>query len=133
MLIIDTSVLIDFFKGKNTPHTRFFSSFEDQGGSIALPSFVVTETLQGAGNEREWKLLDTYLNSQEILYPDPTPDFLRKSGKIFYDLRRKGKTVRSTIDCMIAQISLDSDSVLLHNDIDFEIIKSIRPLKTWRP
>ena len=54
------------------------------------------------------------------------------ASRIFFDCRRQGVTLRSTIDCLIAQLVLEIDAVLLHDDIDFERIKSVRPLRTWQ-
>ena len=50
--------------------------------------------------------------------------------RIYSDLRRQGLTVRSTIDCWIAQMVLDADGKLLHSDEDFETIRRVRELRT---
>ncbi|WP_339367618.1 PIN domain-containing protein [Picosynechococcus sp. NKBG042902] len=60
------------------------------------------------------------------------PQHWQYAARIYYDLRRGGKTVRSTIDCCIAQLALSYDLVLLHQDRDFEIIKRVRALKEHR-
>ena len=132
MLLVDTSVLVDFFKGRSNAQTEFLLQFEEQGGDIAIPSFCVSEILQGARDPREWKLLEQYLGTQTVIFPDSRIEYLKNVGRIFFDLRRKGKTVRSTLDCMIAQIALDHGALLLHNDRDFEVIQTVRPLKTWQ-
>lgn len=49
--------------------------------------------------------------------------------RIFFELRKKGITVRSSIDCCITQIALEHDALLLHKDADFDRIASIRPLR----
>ncbi|MEB3274709.1 MAG: PIN domain-containing protein [Prochlorothrix sp.] len=53
-------------------------------------------------------------------------------ARIYYDLRRQGLTVRSPIDCFIAQIALDHRATLVHNDRDFATIGQIRPLEHYR-
>jgi predicted nucleic acid-binding protein len=54
------------------------------------------------------------------------------AARIFYDLRRQGLTVRSTIDCCIAQAAIDHQAVLIHNDRDFEAIAQVRSLQHLR-
>jgi hypothetical protein len=54
------------------------------------------------------------------------------AARIFYDLRRQGLTVRSPIDCCIAQASLENDLILIHNDRDFETIAQVRSLQHLR-
>jgi hypothetical protein len=52
------------------------------------------------------------------------------AARIFFECRRSGLTVRSAADCLIAQIAIENDLALLHNDRDFEAIQRVRPLKT---
>jgi len=87
------------------------------------------ELLQGAKNEQEWQLLKLYLCQQDYILENP--DNFVHSARIFYELRRKGLTVRSIVDCYIAQLALRHDLILIHNDKDFETIKKICPLKTF--
>ena len=53
----------------------------------------------------------------------------REAARIYYDCRRRGLTLRSTVDCFIAQLAIEVDGVLLHNDGDFESIAQVRPLR----
>ena len=92
------------------------------------------ELLQGCRDESEWALLASYLEGQE--YVEPTPSTWASAARIFFDLRRTGKTVRTPIDCCIAQLAIDSKTLLLHRDRDFEVIAEIRLLQQrflkWR-
>lgn len=72
---------------------------------------------------KEWQLLEIYLDDQDYLTENSS--ILIKSARIFYDLRRKGLTVRSTIDCCIAQLAISYNLILIHNDKDFETIKKV--------
>lgn len=99
---------------------------------IALTRFVQLELLQGARDEREWGLLSEALETQEYL--EPLPSTWSDAARIYFDLRRMGRTVRSPVDCCIAQIAMDRDAMLLHRDRDFVEIASIRPLRqVWMP
>ena len=58
--------------------------------------------------------------------------FTRFAARIYFDLRRQGETVRSPIDCCIAQLALAHEILLLHRDEDFNKIARIRPLhQSW--
>ena len=79
----------------------------------------------------EWRTLYDYLSTQELL---TAPDLLVShvsAARIFYDCRRRGITLRGSIDCFVAQLALENDAVLLHNDEDFDRISSVRPLRLW--
>jgi predicted nucleic acid-binding protein len=54
------------------------------------------------------------------------------AARTYYDLRRLGRTVRSAIDCCIAQAAIDHQALLLHRDRDFDTIAQIRPLRQVR-
>lgn len=93
---------------------------------IVLTRFNQLELLQGAIDESEWNLLSDYLEVQDYL--EASTDTWYKAARIYYDLRRLGQSVRSTIDCCIAQIAIEHKVLLLHEDRDFERIADVRPL-----
>ena len=129
MVLVDTSVWIDIFRD-NTGKER--ASLETLIGEeeIVLSRFNQLELLQGAANEQEWSLLTQYLEVQDFLEAgtETWPD----AARVYFDLRRQGKTVCSPIDCCIAQLCLEHDALLVHRDRDFETISSIRPLRQHR-
>jgi predicted nucleic acid-binding protein len=97
-----------------------------------LPAVCYQEVLQGAKDEREWRLLSDYLGSQEFLLPqDPLKTHLY-AARIYFDCRRKGLTIRSWVDCFLAQLVLEAEGTLLHDDGDFEHIAQVRPLRILR-
>jgi predicted nucleic acid-binding protein len=55
-----------------------------------------------------------------------------QAARINFELKRKGQIVRSNADCLIAQIALENGVELIHNDRDFDLIATIRPLKHLR-
>ena len=61
--------------------------------------------------------LESYLEFQQYL--EASTKTWSKAARIYFDLRRKGKTVRSPIDCCIAQIAIEGKALLLHRDRDF--------------
>ena len=54
------------------------------------------------------------------------------AARIYFDLKQMGRTIRSTLDCCIAQLCLEHEAMLLHNDRDFDAIATVRPLKHLR-
>lgn len=132
MIVVDSSVLIAFFRGHQNPAVELLVRLETEETPFLLPGVCFQEVLQGARDEREWGLLEEYLGSQELLFsPNPALTY-REAARIYYDCRRRGLTIRSTVDCFIAQLTLEVDGVLLHKDGDFDSISQVRPLQMLR-
>jgi len=129
MLLIDTSVWISVFRDR-TGQVRQKLETLIADRDVFLARFTQLELLQGSLNEKEWTLLSTYLEAQD--YVELTNDSWKAAAPIFYDLRRQGLTVRSPIDCCIAQAALENDLLLIHNDRDFETIAQVRSLQHFR-
>jgi predicted nucleic acid-binding protein len=129
MLLIDTSVWISVFRDRTGQVRQKLETLIDDR-DVFLAGFTQLELLQGSLNEKEWTLLSTYLETQD--YVELTNNSWQSAARIFYDLRRQGLTVRSPIDCCIAQTALENDLLLIHNDRDFETIAQVRSLQHFR-
>jgi predicted nucleic acid-binding protein len=129
MLLIDTSVWVSVFRDRSGQVRQQLETVIDDR-AVLLTRFTQLELLQGALNDREWDLLSTYLENQD--YIEPNNHSWQAAARIYYDLRRKGLTVRSPIDCCIAQAALENDLLLIHNDRDFETIAQVRSLQHLR-
>ena len=129
MILVDTSVWIDILRDKSGKVARVFRN-RIKDDICVLTRFTQLELLQGARNETEWKMLDKYLATQ--YYVEASEETWREAARIYFDLRRKGTTVNSPIDCCIAQIAMESGALLLHRDRDFSKIARIRPLAAER-
>jgi predicted nucleic acid-binding protein len=132
LIVLDSSILIGFFRGHQSPAIAQFKDLEREGVPFLLPALCYQEVLQGARDEKEWKLLDDYLGSQDLLVSFNPMSTHRAAALIYFDCRRKGLTIRSSADCFLAQLVLEADGTLLHDDGDFESIAKVRPLKTLR-
>jgi predicted nucleic acid-binding protein len=127
MILVDTSVWIEILRDrKRKARGTFLNFIADE--PYGLCRFTQLELLQGAKDEREWRLLDEYLADQTYL--EVRENTWRKAARIYFELRRKGLTVNSPVDCCIAQVAMDEKALLLHKDGDFEKIALIRPLLT---
>jgi predicted nucleic acid-binding protein len=132
MMVLDSSVLIDYLRGETTPGAERLAQIEEEQTPFAVPLVCFQEILQGARDEKEWNLLEEYLGTQRLLAPSDPRKVHREAARIFFDARRRGLTIRSTVDCLIAALVLEAGAILLHDDSDFESIARIRPLKQSR-
>lgn len=132
MILVDTSVLIDLFKGNDTDAALDFREVIRQQLPFGITSVIYQEVLQGARTDKEFAMLNEYLSTQRFFHPkDPLASYAG-AAEIYFQCRRQGITVRSTIDCLIARIALEHDLVLLHNDKDFTAMSPVIGLKTRR-
>ena len=129
MFLIDTSVWISLFRDRTGVVRQSLEAIINDE-SIFLNRFTQMELLQGCRDEREWTLLETYLQEQD--YIESTPNTWVAAARIYYDLQRQGLTVRSSIDCCIAQLAIEHQLILVHNDRDFETIQRVRSLNCLR-
>ncbi|MGD9360747.1 MAG: PIN domain nuclease [Desulfobacterales bacterium] len=129
MILVDTSVWIEIFKDKTG---NIVKAFQKTIGSdnYVMSRFNQLELLQGARDQNEWEMLEDYLSTQYFL--EATQDTWSKAARIYFELRRKGFTINSPVDCCIAQVALEYGAILLHRDKDFEKISRFRPLQEKR-
>ena len=127
MIAVDTSAVIDLLRNRPTALARNLELLIELGETIGFSAPVVQELLQGVRDEGEWRVLSRFVASQEVLLPDGETH--RRAAKIYYDCRRAGLTVRSSVDCLVAQLALDRGGFLLADDRDYAAIAVVRPLQ----
>lgn len=127
MVLVDTTVWIDFFAGQTLTHIETFESLLEQEEDICICGIILTEVLQGIRKETEFKKTKNLFNSL-IFLPMSYSTFLQ-SAEIYRKLRQRGITIRKSIDCMIASVALENNIPLLHNDKDFLPIERYCKLK----
>jgi predicted nucleic acid-binding protein len=132
MIFVDTSVLIAALRGHSSAPVLRLNALEAQGVPYAIPVLCCQEVLQGAANEREWALLSSNLSTQRLIVPAQPLAVHWEAARIFFECRRRGLTVRSSVDCLIAAIALEAGAELLHDDDDFERVAKVRPLRLLR-
>ena len=131
MILADTSVLIDFFKGNSTVAVSKLKAALSRKLHIGITSGIFQELLQGAKSEKEFNLLKRYLETQHFYHPKHSVESYVEAAKIYMSCRKKGITVRSTADCLIARIAIEHDLLLLHNDADFIAMAKVVDLKLF--
>lgn len=118
MLLVDSSVWIDYFNGVETPQTEFLNRVLDQV-LILVGDLILAEVLQGFRQEGDFeaarRMLTKFTQPQMV-----NPALAVQSARNYRFLRQKGITVRKTMDCLIATYCIENDHELLHNDADFD-------------
>ena len=127
MILVDTSVWVDFFAGRDLPHVAKLEQLILDDDDLALCGIVLTEILQGIADDAAHRRVRRYL-SLLLMLPMPDTVFVR-AAEIYRKLRKKGITIRKTNDCIIAATALEHQCQLLHNDKDFTPIETHFPLK----
>jgi hypothetical protein len=125
MILVDTSVLVDYLKGRSTSATEKFQRILDFNIPFGINSFIYQELLQGATSEKEYDQLKQYLDTQFFYdLKDPRISF-SDAAWLYLQCRRAGYTIRSTIDCLIAQTAIEHELFLLHSDQDYDHIHRV--------
>jgi predicted nucleic acid-binding protein len=120
--LVDTSVWVDFFKASTNPPVERLKELLRGGAEIGVSATILQEILQGTADELQFEKYRSYFETQPIYLPrDPIKTAIA-AARIYFDCRRRGITVRSSNDCLIAQTAVDHRLILLHNDEDFRRI-----------
>ena len=128
IVIVDTTVWVDFFTDKLKPHVAALESSIKQKNDICICGIILTEVLQGIRKEEDYKKIKE-LFDKLIFLPMAHASYI-KAAEIYRSLRRKGITIRKPLNCMIASVAIEHDIPLLHNDRDFDLIEKHCGLKS---
>ena len=127
IILVDTSVWINFFKAKETEASLFLKN-NTSNIIIATCPVIVQELLQGVVKDYEFKAIDSYLNTFTRLRYDQY-ELSHDASKLYRNLRKKGITIRKPNDCLIATYAINSKIQLLNDDRDFQFIAENSSLK----
>ena len=129
MIFLDSTVLIDYFNGRNNWQVEVLDSILGKE-LVVIGDYVLTEVLQGFRNEKEYQKAKTILLSFPCFDIGGKEIALQSANNYRY-LRKKGITIRKTIDTMIATFCIENKFMLLHNDKDFEPFTKYLNLKVY--
>ncbi len=127
MILVDTSVLVDYLKGRNNTSTQALDYIIDTGIPYGINDFIYQELLQGSKTIEEFQKLKEYLETIPFYYLRFGKESFEKAAYLHFACRRSGITIHSTVDFLIAQTAIENKLTLLHNDKDFENIAKIVP------
>ena len=118
MLVVDTTVWVDYFNGVENSKTDFLNTILDKT-PILIGDLILAEVLQGFRHDPDFekvrRALGKYLQVNMV-----NSALAVQSARNFRFLRQKGITVRKTIDSLIATYCIENDHELLHNDSDYD-------------
>lgn len=117
MIVVDSSVWIDFLNGRDAPHVRRLNASLGVE-EVVVGDVMLCEVLQGLKDERAARTVETLLRRFDIV-PMGGDKIAVSAARNFRALRRKGITVRTTIDLLIGTWCIEHRAALLHNDNDF--------------
>ncbi len=120
MYLVDTSVWIDYINGKDAEHVNFLDALLQNPLAVGITDVIYMEILQGAEDERSFTRFYHYFSGQRFYHLQQGEKSYEQAARIYFDCRRRGITVRSTVDCLIAQCAIENNLVLLHHDRDFK-------------
>lgn len=128
MILVDSSVLIRFLGSKQDhPAVRALNGIIADGIPYAICPYVYQEVLQGTADEATFRRVKTYLDLVECLWLPAGLETFAEAARLYWDLRRGGCTIRSTVDVLIALTAIEHDAILLHDDRDFDVIADAEP------
>ena len=127
-MLVDTSVWIDFFNGHESKQVERLARAIAEPESIVVSGVVLTEILLGFKHDAEAGRISSLLNAFYAVAEPARADYI-EAARIYRLCRAKGFTIRSTIDCLIAQLCLRDGLALLTKDRDFKAIADCLPLQ----
>jgi predicted nucleic acid-binding protein len=131
MLVVDSTVWIDYSNGVENPRTNYLDGILTTT-PILVGDLMLAEVLQGFRQDSDFekarRALGKFLQASLV-----NPDLAIQSARNFRTLRQKGVTVRKTIDNLIATYCIENNHELLHNDSDFDAYEEYLGLQVIHP
>ena len=132
MLVVDSSVWIDFFNGSGQPAAQLLAHLLSNGEvRLVVPDLVLFEVLRGFRHERDYRQARLLMQTLSV-EPVGGAETMLAAAQHYRSLRAQGVTVRSSIDVLVAAFCIENDYALLHRDRDFEAFEELRGLRGWQ-
>ena len=130
MILIDTSVWIDFFDHPHSAYAKELGTLIKNEEEICLADINVTEILQGIKEEKVFEEIKRYLMEFPILRARSLETYI-DAADIYRSCRKTGQTITKTMDAVIAAIAIENSFPLFHHDKDFTSIADCTKLKIY--
>lgn len=127
MVLVDTSVWVDFLRGTDTPQVRSLKGLLEGDDIVGVAPIIVQEVLQGADSDERFEKWRRYFAGLCCYAPADPVETHVAAARLYQACRRAGKTPRSSNDCLIARIAIEHKLVLLQDDRDFAAIAAVVP------
>lgn len=125
-VLVDSTVWIDFFKNRPSPKTVLLEQLILNREDICICGFILTEVLQGIRDEKQY--VTTKLQFSQLLYLEEDRSTFELGATLCRELRKRGITIRNSIDCLIAGLVLQQGVYFLESDRDYSFIDQHYPL-----
>ena len=120
-VLVDTSAWVDFLNGAASSAAEAVAALLAADDDVCTCGIVVAEVFQGLRRERGRRAIQASFENMDFLEPPGIHLYLR-AAELYRGLRQKGRTVRSTIDCVVAAIAEAEGCALLARDRDMDAI-----------
>jgi predicted nucleic acid-binding protein len=127
LIVIDTSVWIPLLNGTPHPKAERARALIEGPEDIGVPGIVLEEILRGLKSDADFRRIHDLL-LEDFTHIEMTRAIFVRSAEIYRTLRRMGRTIGSTGDCLIAAAAIEETAALLEDDADFRMIAEVAPL-----
>lgn len=124
MALVDSTVWIDLLRGNDSPAVMTLRRLLAEGQAVTAP-VILQEVLQGASSPANLQRLREHFLALPMVEPAPGGVTHAAAGELYARCRWQGVTPRSPHDCLIAQLAIEHDLPLLHDDRDFVALAGI--------
>jgi predicted nucleic acid-binding protein len=131
VILVDSSVWIDYFRGVNNDLTNQLDKLLDNADDeVGVPDLVVFEVMRGFSRSVEKDRALALLFTLQVVEIGGLDNALI-AAEHYRELRERGYTIRSPIDVLLASYCITHNHLLLHRDADFDVMQTLRGLKVW--
>jgi len=125
-LLVDSTIWIDFLGGRKTAQTEKLKQSIQNRDEVCCCGFVLAEVLQGVRDDKEFMAVKQRL--ENLIYLEDDRSTFELGATIYRELRRKGITIRNSVDCLISAVVIQHGVNFLENDRDYKFIDQHYPL-----
>lgn len=130
MVLVDTSVWIDFFSDKESREVSYLTEAIESEESICYTGVILQELFQGIQSSKERNFIEnSFLPFVELF---PSRSTYKLAAELFRKSRKAGHPIRSSMDCLIASCCIENGALILENDRDYEFISQVSKLRRIR-
>lgn len=129
MVLVDTTVWIDFFGDRKVPHVATLQHLIENEEDLCICGIILAEVLQGIRSDADYAATKECFS--DLIFLSMQKETFVRAAEIYRSLRKKGITIRKPVDCMISSVAIEHNARLLHNDRDFDYIVKDSRLKVY--
>lgn len=127
MYLVDTSVWVEFVRGRETAATSLLEQLLQNPLAVGINDLIYMEVLQGARGPEAFDTLQAYFSGQRFYDFRDSRQAHESAARIYCEGRRRGITLRSSLDCLVAQSAIEHELILLHQDRDYLHMAALVP------